>query len=315
MEYSNIHKELLGPQSKSDSVFARKARLLQSYYRCDVLKSDFGYGPYTTSKSEYGNMLINGEKTGENFISSEIFEYASFRVRNKKKFETIDEYRLFNNMLSSQPMCFNLFYPIRELFEKDFATASRLLALSFPHLNIKRALSIELEYLPSPIDHYLNDRTAFDALVTYVDHSGKRNLLAIETKYVEKLGKNISSDLSTQIEFAKESKIFSSEGMAGVRMGLPQLGRNFLLAQKVKEVDRFDEAYAVVISPKENNSSMKEIEDFKKLLNDEYQKHLFFLSLEDFTEKIEKNCTGNLKSWIHKFKTRYLGFELIKQYL
>ena len=115
-----------GPQSKSDNAMTAKYRLLQSQYRAEVLKEDFGHGPHKNSKTGYGNMLINGEETGSNCISKAAFDFARKKVEQKKtnKALTIDEFRLFNNMLSSMPMCFNLFSDLRKLLEDDPAEAS-----------------------------------------------------------------------------------------------------------------------------------------------------------------------------------------------
>ena len=58
-----------GPQNPSDNKFVAKYRLHQSKYRCEELKEDCGYGPAKSSKKKFGNMLIDGEKSGSNFIS------------------------------------------------------------------------------------------------------------------------------------------------------------------------------------------------------------------------------------------------------
>jgi hypothetical protein len=51
-------------------------------------------------------MISGGEVSGKNFLMKEAFEYAKKRVAKKSKNETIDGFRLFNNLLSSQPMTF-----------------------------------------------------------------------------------------------------------------------------------------------------------------------------------------------------------------
>lgn len=72
-----------------------------------------------TSKRKYGNMISGGEISGKNFLMKETFEYAKKRVKNRKDNETIDEFRLFNNLLSSMPMAFNLFHPLMLLLEEN----------------------------------------------------------------------------------------------------------------------------------------------------------------------------------------------------
>ena len=112
-------------------------------------------------------MIANGENTGRNFVNDFTFEYAKQRIAGKKN-ETIDEYRLFNNLLSSQPMAFNLFCPlIQMLKEGKEELATRIVQSTFPDFNIGQVTEIELEYLHTKVENYLNDRTAMDAIIRY----------------------------------------------------------------------------------------------------------------------------------------------------
>lgn len=306
----NDLKEIYGLSSAGDSVFAAKARFLQSWYRAEILKQqDYGFGPDANSKNRYGNILVNGEQTGSNFLTKEIYNYANYRTQLMKAGETIQQYRLFNNMLSSQPMCFNLFFPLKALFEKDHIAANKIFKACFPSLNIENILAVEIEYLPYPNTEYLDDRTAFDAMILYKTKTGERNILAIETKYVEKLGVLPSSELKKQTELVNESMIFNEIGKEKAKKGFAQLGRNFLLAEKYRIVNRLDNAFAVVISPEENDSSSKEIDGFQSLMNIDFQNRLFYISLESMTSQIKENAPKSLIPWIEDFSTRYLGFD------
>ena len=135
------------------------------------------------------------------------------------------------------------------------------------------------------------------------------NILAIETKYVEKLGENPSSRLSPQINLVNEGIIFNELGRGEALKGFGQLGRNFLLAEKFRIYNRLDKAFAVVISPKDNDSSDKEIKDFHSLMNPEFTDRLFYTSLESMTESIRNDARGSLRKWIDDFNVRYLGFD------
>ena len=64
-------------------------------------------------------MISGSELSGKNFLMKETFEYAQKRVAEKSKNKTIAEFRLFNNLLSSHPMAFNLFYPLILLLKQD----------------------------------------------------------------------------------------------------------------------------------------------------------------------------------------------------
>ena len=103
--------EIYGNQCESDNTFTRRARLLQSMYRMEIGEEE-GVGPTKASKRKYGNMISGGDVSGKNFLMKETFEYAKERVKNRRENETMDEFRLFNNLLSSMPMAFNLFHPL-----------------------------------------------------------------------------------------------------------------------------------------------------------------------------------------------------------
>jgi hypothetical protein len=108
-----------------------------------------GVGPWPPENKKSRpqiNMLVDGKKTGKNFVNEFTFNYAKYRVENKQHNETIDEYRLFNNMLSSQPMAFNLFCPfIRMLKEGKEKVVTTIFKAIFPDKHIREVTTTEHE--------------------------------------------------------------------------------------------------------------------------------------------------------------------------
>src|SRR3989339_1207309 len=187
----------IGPQSKGDDPFTKKCRLLQSKYRSQTLRELCGKGPKETSDTLYGNMLKNGQKTGSNFIPGAAFRYAKQRVEAKKsnKYLTIEEFRLFNNMLSSMPMCFNLFSDLRELLMNNKDEGTKVIKQLFQEIPwIETAHEIEVEFIPIPIADYTNDKSAFDAVIFAENRKGIKSLISIETKYTDLLGSNTAAN-------------------------------------------------------------------------------------------------------------------------
>lgn len=82
--------------------FTRKCRELQGRFR-ERMGEPMGKGPYPKGPNYQINMLVNGEKTGKNFVNEYTFNYAKRRVNNIQHNETIDKYRLFNNMRGFDP--------------------------------------------------------------------------------------------------------------------------------------------------------------------------------------------------------------------
>ena len=131
----------LGPQCRSDNSFAKRMRLHQSWYRHAVLGVPCGTGPTRKSMSHYGNMLRPEHgREGLNFLTSGIHEVVMRRVAQGT--DRVEPFRLLHNMLSSQPMCFNLFGPL--VLDLDLARC-----LMVPLLGELAAVDeVRIEYSP-----------------------------------------------------------------------------------------------------------------------------------------------------------------------
>jgi len=299
----------IGPQAKGESPFTAKYRKMQSEYRANVLEVKFGKGPNENSDTYYGNMLVNGDKTGLNFISDAAFKFAKQKVLDKQinKVMTIDKFRLFNNMLSSQPMCFNLFADLRELLLTNQSEVSRIVKSLFKELNwIDKVTYIDVEFIPVPISDYTNDRSAFDAMILVEDSIGKKGLISIETKYTDLLGTNTASSVSLKDNIIKNNKIFDADQINTLKEdGYPQVHRNYLLTYVYGKKNTFKHFANVVISPKDDKHSVEEIDNLKNhLLQD--KNTIMKISLENIVER-GQNCGNNLiEQVMNKFKERYL---------
>ena len=124
-------------------------------------------GPFATKGNggfEKGNYFGNylptevAKQKGLNFLSETISETVQDTIQNKEAGSVIMEPRIWNNMLSSQPLCFNLFAEMK----KDLTLASDLFSTLFPD-RVSEVLDIKFEHSPGRNDHkYTNDGSAFD---------------------------------------------------------------------------------------------------------------------------------------------------------
>jgi len=169
----------IGPQYSRDSAFTARTRFHQSWYRARALGVPCGTGPTARSRSRYGNMLRgeDGER-GLNFLTPRIFSVVRRRLAENRG--AMEPFRLLCNMLSSQPMCFNLFGPLVE--DADLATT--LLKSILPD-GVARVTRVAVEDAPQPAEEYLDDRTAFDAFIEYERGDGGLAFLGVETKLSE----------------------------------------------------------------------------------------------------------------------------------
>ena len=173
---------------ESDNKFTAKCRALQNYYRAKILNADYGNGPCKNSITRYGNYLVNGDRNGLNFLNVYSFRYAKQKVLEKRINPdlTIDEYRLFNNMLSSMPMAFNLFGLLRKILEDDHYQASEIATKVFPNIKwLKKLVYLDIEFVPRPIKDYTNDKSAFDVFILGSDEINRQGIITIETKYTD----------------------------------------------------------------------------------------------------------------------------------
>jgi len=297
---------------ESDNKFKAKCRALQNHYRENVLNDkEMGYGPTRKSKNKYGNMLLNGAITGHNFISDAAFEYAKQKVRDKciNSLLTIDEYRLFNNMLSSMPMCFNLFSDLRKkLLTEPFQT-SQIVKKLFSELGwIDTVQYIDIEFIPTPITDYTNDRSAFDAMIITTDDNGKKGLIAIETKYTDLLGSNISSDKDAKMKLIESEKIVDDCYKKYLfDKGFKQIDRNYLLTYTYAKKNGFKHFANVIISPKEALTKTEE-KDFKFLKSSliKNKDSIFKISIEEFVQRGQSCEQGWFAELMDKFYQSYL---------
>ncbi len=179
------------------SLFAAKARLLQSIWRGE---NNIPYLP------ELGNYL-NDEYAytlESNFLTPKIREYVKNELNaNDKRFgkdkKVIKKDRLYENLLASQPLAFNLFV---ELITPDFALATKVFKEIFGNM-IQKITSIDFEISPGRKDEkYIGDRSAFDVFIKYDGIKGK-GFMGIEVKYSETLKDEPASFKNRYKEVAK----------------------------------------------------------------------------------------------------------------
>jgi hypothetical protein len=89
---------------------------------------------------------------------------------------SLEPVRLFHNMLSSMPLCFNVFGMIRETPDAQ---------LEFVRQLFDRQRSRSNDRVRVDPGCGLGDRTAFDAAIVTRHADGSTHLIGIETKYTE----------------------------------------------------------------------------------------------------------------------------------
>jgi hypothetical protein len=302
-----------GPLPHDAHAFTRRCRLLQSWYRVEVLKIT-ECGPWRPTGRLVGSSLVGGEISGKNFISPEALAYARQRVADKKTNAdlTIDEFRLFNNMLSSMPMCFNLFADFRAAVKGGHAAGVTALAAIFASSPIHCVEDVVVEMIPQPTDQYIDDKTAWDAAVIYTDPAGRRGLASIETKYTDKLGGNRATKEGRKLDLAKRLGVFSPDGLLWhTENGFDQVARNLLLTLAYADKHAMAHARNYVLAPRGDDEAPAAVARLKERLAPQYKDSIEMLPLESVVERGMACADECLASHLRRFHQRYLDFSQI----
>lgn len=275
-----------------------KYRKLQSRYRHEVLRAKPGASGNYAALGSYldaGEVATNPQL---NFLSPVAFAHVLEReVVVRKQGGTLDPVRLRRNMLSSMPLCFNLFGTMRaepdflavfqELFDPD-ATAIR---------------EITCEWAPQPPASYLNDRTAFDAVVLYDTADGPR-FYGIETKYTEPFSeKEYTSPRYDEI--TTTSEWFANPDAPSILNGSKsnQLWRNLMLAASIEAEGTLGAGRVAVVALSDDPGAQAAINIVAPELSD--PDRLRWVPIESILEAAAR--FGALASWATEFGRRYVG--------
>ena len=257
---SHLHQLPIIPQSvlrkhrafeKFDNRFRACARLLQSLWR---ESQELPIGTFTApngSQRRIGS-LIGGTAAdaGRNFLSPEVAHLVRREVAYQETGALIDQRRLYGNLLSSQPLCFNVFAPLH----LNPGLAAKVIRSLIPGIDLARVLHVWFEHSPGRgRDDLTGDRSAFDVAFVYERTDGEKGLLAIEMKYSEGAGQ--ASELGTIYDqLAVSSELYKNPGSAVLRTGLcHQLFREHLLTHAARYRGDYAEARFMLVAPRHNH--------------------------------------------------------------
>jgi hypothetical protein len=240
----------------SGSKRRRKYSLLQSWYRETELRVQPGRTTVMRGKKgerkeveiQAGSLLPDDEATprrrGLNFFMDPVVTaYVEKRAKEAlAEGMTLEPNRLYRNMLSSMPMCFNLFGWLRG-FKTEAAAALKAVL----DLEIAEVTLIEVEWAPKPA--LLGDRSAFDAYIEYQTPDKTTGFLGVETKYTEPFSPT-DYDKGAYTTLTEDAESGFLPGAAKHLMGSKtnQLWRNSLLALALRRRRGAGPGHAVVLA-------------------------------------------------------------------
>ncbi len=245
------------------------------------------------------------EETLANYLTETIRNVVRAEVIDKKKSKgkLYKPPRIYNDLLSSQPLCFNLFGELQQ----DLPLATRVYNELIPN-GLQEVTAIEFEHSPGRGDEqYTGDRSAFDVYVTYRTSSDGKGFLGIEVKYHENLEGKAAEHRSRYDEIAEMMGCFDTDKYDDLKkQPLQQIWRDHLLAGIHMEVDGFEEGYFVFLYPRDNLACSWNIQLYEDLLSNEDS--FIQWTVEDVLESIKQHSD---KEWPDLVADRYLNFDKI----
>jgi hypothetical protein len=283
---------------KRDNPFQRTVRLRQALWR---------------EKQGYPIGLNDGHPLGTRLRMPDaercLWNYLTEGIREVVRAEVIDgppikgrlfgQPRIFDDLLSSQPLCFNLFGEMK----RALPLATRVLQRLLPG-KIASVRRIEIEHSPGRGNpRYTADNSAFDVYVEYespLEHTG---FLGIEVKYHENLRDQLADHRPRYDEIARDMGCFHTGGLVAVR-GKPinQLWRDHMLAGSMLLADGWKHGQFVVLYPADNVHAAAAVEKYRACLADSSTFDAW--TLERFVAALEAEAPGG---WTAQLRDRYLG--------
>jgi hypothetical protein len=239
------------------------------------------------------------EKTLANYLTPRIREV----VRSELSSSSADERlfaapRIYNDLLSSQPLCFNLFAELK----LDLGLATAVFKALRPGM-IKSVLDIRFEQSPGRGDpRFTGDRSAFDVFVEYATAETARGFLGIEVKYHENLRDAPAAHRTRYDEVAAAMGCFRPEAFS-LLQGAPlqQIWRDHLLAGVTQRELGYGEGVFVFVYPAANVDCRAAVQAYRSTL-----KNCSWFEAWTLEEVVAVLSTVTEDSWVGDFWELYL---------
>jgi hypothetical protein len=291
-----------------ESGFKKRMRFHQAWWRAFILAEEPGNHPIRKNEV-LGNTILNGRINHKNFLSEDIIDVVEETIQERKaaKSGIIEEDRLFNNLLSSQPLCFNFFGKLK----KDTILALRVLRCFYPELT--EVLNVKFEFAPD--GKYTNDNSAFDVAFE-VMAGDKKGLLGIECKYTDFFSpKEYDREEYLRIYNKSKNTIFIAPYKNYIASKFNQLFRNQLIGEALVQNKEYDFIFTGLFCHQSDNEAQNTATEFQSMLKDGKSKFQV-ITYREYLETIQRlEISWELRELSMLLWTRYCGMKLSEEAL
>lgn len=288
-----------------------KLRELQSWYREYVLALPAGLHLRGENKRVVCSRLTAEDVTYDpslNFlVETEIESLAVERLANAHRWGGIvNRDRLYRDLLSSQPLAFNLFgffkVEVPEHPDSPEGVALVQILRELFGVDADAVTDIRLEYAPPPSPDSKSG-SAFDCFIEY-RRGAKKGFVGVEVKYSEDLRAQKPSNNPEYRDLTEKARSGFKSGAADVlnEATTCQLWYNACLALRVRESGGYDEHTLVMASVDDDEGAKAAVARVKDQLTDPDQ--LRWVGYRQIVDLCRRH--DELDAWGEHFIQRYL---------
>jgi len=296
MSYKQQVLDLIG-SFPPESGFIKQMRFHQSWWRVFVLAEEQGQWPKSKDpEKRIGSTIMAGQDSGKNFLTENALAAVKLTQDERKThdFGMMEEDRLFNNLLSSQPLCFNFFGELK----LDLDLAVEVVRCFYPA--VTKVTNVWFEY--APLGRYTQDNSAFDIAIE-IEIGDRRGLLGMECKFTEPFSQK-EYDKPAYREIFQKSDVFNEKYSTYVSSRYNQLFRNQLMAEAMVQNGEHDFVYTGLFCHQDDQNATKVGTEFADLLNLEVDFQI--ITFKDIVERVQQlPLTWEQREWTMMLWARY----------
>jgi hypothetical protein len=294
---------LIGPVPGDNSSFKHRMRLHQAWWRAFVLGEEPGFRP-SDKTQRVCNTILNGEDSKKNFLTPNALKAFkdTLAERSKDSPGLVNEDRVYNNLLSSQPLCFNFFGELKS----DLSFAKEV--LKFWITDIKVVEKVVFEFAPP--ENYTNDNSAFDIAFFYFNKDMKKGIFGLECKYTDDFSKYPYKRSAYEDIYKKSGNVFIKRYKQYIAPNYNQLFRNQLIAESMAQHGDIEIVTTGLFCHHMDDNASKIGSGFQGLLN---QKERRFISInyQDYITVLQKgDLSWDRREWLMELWARYCATSL-----
>lgn len=278
----------------------RRIRIHQGWWRMNILNERPGQHP-KNANDNVCNTILNGEQTKKNFLTENSSKAVDQTLQERQEEDAglMEQDRLFNNLLSSQPLCFNFFGEL--MADTDFGL--QVLQTWWPDLTELKKVIFEF----APKERYTNDNSAFDIAfeVSIGDQSG---LVGLECKYTDTFSSAEYDKPAYKDIFDKScSFVTNYDDLKASKYN--QLFRNQLIAEGLIQNSKYDFVQTGLFCYEQDSSAIETGQELQQMLTnpDSFK----IITYRNFIENIQQlDLDWQKREWTMLLWARYCATSL-----